>query len=429
MDPLPPRERNIAQTGIPFAEQRRLRQLVVAKRRATAALVAVAVVFAAVALWGGGRSWAGWVQAAAEAALVGGLADWFAVTALFRRPLGLPIPHTAIVVERKEQFGVTLGEFIQESFLTPEVVIERVRAAKVVPRVASWLAEPTHAERVAAHLADAASAVADLAHDDDVHTVIEDVVRVRLEAVPLAPLAGRALRILTSDDRHQDVLDVAARSLADWLGGHREELRSQFARRSRWWLPGAIEDRIFDRLLDGARTVVADMAADRGHELRRQIDDRLDRLADDLETSASLRERGEQLKADLLAQPELARAAASLWRDAKAQLRAQADDPGSELRGRLAGALGMVAERLVSDEVLAVKVQGGVESAARYVAEHFSGEIAELVSGTVSRWDGQQTSQRLELLLGPDLQYIRLNGTLVGGAAGLVLHALAQALA
>ncbi|MGI9119886.1 MAG: DUF445 domain-containing protein [Acidimicrobiales bacterium] len=427
MNPSPPTE-NLAQAAIPLAEQVRRRQLVVAKRRATAALVTVAVVFLVVTVWGSDQSWAGYVQATAEAALVGGLADWFAVTALFRRPLGLPIPHTAIVVERKEQFGVTLGEFIQESFLTPEVVVERVRAAAVVPRVADWLADPAHSKRAAAHLAETAVALADLAHDDDIHTMVEDVVRTRLEAMPLAPLAGRALRFLTTDGRHHDLFDAGARGLATYLGEHREELRRQFSGRSRWWLPGAIEERLFDRLVDGARRALTDMVGDPDHDLRRHIEAGLTQLAVDLETSASLWERGERLKADLVSQPQLRRWAATLWRDAKAQLRTQAADPGSELRVRLEKALTTASERLGSDELVAAKVQDGVESAARYVAEHFSGEIADLVSGTISRWDGEQTSHRLELLLGPDLQYIRLNGTVVGGVAGLALHTIARAL-
>jgi uncharacterized membrane-anchored protein YjiN (DUF445 family) len=170
------------------------------------------------------------------------------------------------------------------------------------------------------------------------------------------------------------------------------------------------------------------MVGDPDHELRRQIEAGLTQLAVDLETSASLRERGEQLKADLVSQPQLRRWAASLWRDAKAQLRTQAADPSSELRVRLDKAVATVGERLGSDELVAAKVQDAVEAAARYVAEHFSGEIAGMVSGTVARWDGEQTSHRLELLLGPDLQYIRLNGTVVGGAAGLALHTIARTL-
>jgi uncharacterized membrane-anchored protein YjiN (DUF445 family) len=409
------------------SETAKVRQLVVTKRRATALLAFSTVVFLAITIWGGHSGWVGYLQATAEASMVGGLADWFAVTALFRHPLGLPIPHTAIVVERKNAFAETLGEFIQDSFLTPDTIVERVRAAGVVPRLADWVSDPANAARVAGHLADGAAAFADLMRDDEVHDAIAGVVRHRADAVPLAPLGGRALRFLTAGGRHEQVLDAAIRGLDRYLDEHRGELHQRLDEQSPWWLPGAVEDRIFDRLLEGARNVLQAMAADRAHPLRRQLDERLARLATDLETSPALRKRGEQLKQELLA-PELGDWVAKLWEDAKAQLRAQAADPNSELRRRLAEAVATGGHHLRDDPVLAAKVQDGLEVGVRYVAEHFHGEIANLVSSTIARWDADETSRRLELLLGPDLQYIRINGTVVGALAGLALHAIAQAL-
>ena len=419
-----------AQVALPLSrsEEAKARQLEAAKRRATALLATVAVVFVASTLAGEDGGWAEWVRVGSEAALIGGLADWFAVTALFRHPLGIPVPHTAIVRERKDQFGATLGAFVQESFLTPDSVAERVRAAAVARRAADWLATPANARRVAGHLADALVAMADLVEDDEVHRLLEDVVRGRLESVALAPLAGRALRFATSDGRHDEALDAAVGGLDRWLDEHRLELAERFGRSSPWWLPGAVEHRIFERLLDGARTVLREMAEDRDHDLRRQLDDRLARLAEDLETSPGLRERGERVKAELLEQPQLRDWLASLWTDAKPQLRAQAADPASALRTRLEAAVAAAAGRLVDDPALVDRAQEGIETAARYVVRHFSGEITHLVSGTIARWDGEETSRRLELLLGPDLQYIRINGTVVGGAAGLGLHAVARAL-
>ena len=410
------------------AEEAKQRQLAGAKRQATALLGLVAAVFLIATVSGSDAAWVGYVQAGAEASVIGGLADWFAVTALFRHPLGIPIPHTAIVRERKDQFGATLGDFVQDSFLTPDSVVERLRAARVAVRAAAWLAEPAHAERVAGHLADAAMALVELVEDDDVHQLIEDVVRNRLEAVPLAPLAGRTLAFLTEHRRHDEVLEAAMRGLDDWLDEHRDELRERFGERSPWWLPGAVEHKIFERLLDGARGVLEEMADDPDHELRRHLDLRLRRLAEDLQNSPELHERGEQLKRDLLAQPQVREWAASVWGDVKPALRAQAADPSSELRRRLASAVGAAGARLRDDPGLAAKAQEGLESGARYVVGNFHGEIAGLVSGTIARWDGEETSRRLELLLGRDLQYIRVNGTVVGGAAGLVLHAVAQGL-
>jgi uncharacterized membrane-anchored protein YjiN (DUF445 family) len=410
------------------SEQLKRQQLTIMKRRATALLAGVTVVFVVVTVWGGDSSFAGYVQATAEASMVGGLADWFAVTALFRHPLGVPIPHTAIIVQRKQQFGETLGEFIQQTFLTRDVVIDRMRSAGVVKRAADWLCQPTNADRLARHVLDGAVAVADLVRDEDVHAAIDGVVRTRIEATPLAPLAGRALRFVTQDGRHDEVIDAALRGLDKYLDEHRDEFRARLAEQAPWWLPGAVEDRIFDRLLDGVRSLVDAMVEDPNHDVRRQLDERLAQLATDLETSPELRARGEQIKHDLLAQPELRAWTSSLWSDVKSVLRAQAADPNSDLRRRLADAFRGAGARLQDDPALAAKVQDGLEAAVGYVVEHFNGEIATLVSGTVERWDAEETSRRLELLLGPDLQYIRINGTVVGGLAGLALHTIATVL-
>jgi uncharacterized membrane-anchored protein YjiN (DUF445 family) len=412
----------------PVAEQQRRRQLVVTKRRATALLGAVTVVFVVASVWGGSATWVEYLQATAAASMVGGLADWFAVTALFRHPLGLPIPHTAIVVERKDQFGATLGEFIRESFLTRGVLVERVRSAGVVARLGRWLATEDNATRAAAEAADAAVAASDLLRDDDVHQALEGLVRERVEAVPLAPLAGRTLRFLTQDGRHDEVLDAALTGLHRYLGAHGQDLKKQFGHRSPWWLPGAMEDRIFDRLLEGARSVLEDMAGDRDHELRRQFDARLRLLAAELETSVDLGERGERIKHELLSQPQIREWVTSVWADAKASLRDQACDPASPLRRRMVVAIMAGGRRLQDDPALAATVETAVERAVGYLADHFDGDIAGFVSGTIARWDAEETASRLELLLGPDLQYVRINGTVVGAAAGLALHALGRAL-
>ena len=413
---------------MPVSEQSRRHQLEVTKRRATALLAGVSVVFVVTAVWGGDASWVGYVEATAAASMVGGLADWFAVTALFRHPLGLPIPHTAIVVERKDQFGATLASFMRESFLTEEVLVERVRAADVVPRMGAWLAKEEHASRVAAELADAAVAGADLLRDDDVHRTLEEMVRDRVEAIPLAPLAGRALRFFTDGGRHDEVLDTALAGLDRYLAAHGQELRAQLGSKSPWWLPGAVEDRIFDRLLDGTRTVLRDMAADRDHSLRRQFDARLRLLAAELETSVDLRERGERLKHEVLSQPQMREWVASLWTDAKGELRAQACDAESQLRRRLVQGIMAGGRRLQDDPELAATVQTALERAVAYLADHFDGDVAAFISGTIARWDAHETASRLELLLGPDLQYVRINGTVVGAVAGLALHAVSAAL-
>jgi len=414
--------------GLPAlrSEAARQHRLVVTKRRATALLVVMAAVFIAAVALKSRAPWLGYVQAAAEASLVGGLADWFAVTALFRHPMGLPIPHTAIIVERKEQFAQTLGDFIQDSFLTPEVIVQRLRAAHVVPRLADWLADEANAGRVAAELADGAVALSDLVRDDDMHRTLEDLVREKALALPVAPLAGKGLRVLTEQGRHQQVLDVILRELDGYLDAHAADFRGRLGDKSPWWLPGAVEDRIFERLVESAHVLIDEMLRGEDHHLRQQFDTRLKAFIDELETSPEYRHKGEQLMRELLDQPEVRSFVTSLWQDAKSQLRAQASDPDSELRRRLAATIVAMGVRLRDDPELAAKVEERLESGVVYLAGRFDGEIAELVSGTIEKWDGNETARRLELLLGPDLQYIRINGTVVGGAVGIALYSFAQ---
>lgn len=410
------------------SDQARRHQLAVTKWQATALLAAVTAVFAVATLSGSSASWVDYVQATAAASMVGGLADWFAVTALFRRPLGLPIPHTAIVVERKDSFARTLGEFIQHTFLTPDLLVARVRAAAPVERAGAWLCDPANASRAAAELAQAIVAVTDLLRDEDVQRTIEAGLRQAVAAVPAAPAAGTALRFLTRDGRGDQLLDQGLRLAERYLRQHRDELRRALSRKSRWWLPGAVDQRLFDRVLEGVASVLADMAADHDHELRRQFNARLATLADDLETSPVLRERGQQLIRDLLAQPEVETWVAALWADLKRLLETQATNPASVLRQHLADGLVSTGQRLLQDRALADKVEAALESAVGYVAQHFNGAIAGLVTHTVAHWDAEETASRLELLLGPDLQYVRINGTVFGAGAGLLLHVVARTL-
>ncbi len=388
----------------------------------------VAVVFVVATVLHSHASWLAWVQATAVASLVGGLADWFAVTALFRRPLGLPVPHTAIVVERKDRFAETLGAFVQESFLTPAAVSERLRASDAVPRAAAWLADPANAGRLAARAADAAAAGVELFRDEDVHRLIESLTRQRLQRIDLSAVAGRALQQATSEGRHEPLFDIALGGVSHYLGERRGQLHDLLASASPWWLPGPLEHRMVDRLIVGAQRLLDEMAADRAHPLRKQLDEALARLAEDLQQSPELRRRGEEMKSQLLAEPQLRGFATTLWNDTKAELARQARRPGSDLRTRLAAAIASTGTRLRDDPELAAAALRSLDAAADALLARSGPELANLVSGTIRRWDAAETSLRLELLLGPDLQFIRINGTVVGAMAGLALHALQQAL-
>jgi len=409
-------------------EAERARQLRLMKRRATGLLVASSTLFVIVIVLTDGRGWAGYVQALLEGSMVGGLADWFAVTALFRHPLGLPIPHTAVIVERKNQFGRTLGEFVQHNFLSPDVIADRLRSARAVERTADWLSNPANARLVAEHTANVAVELAGVLNDEDVQRLVDEEIARRVTAAPIGPLAGRALRAMTEADRHHDLLDSILRSLQRTLLANRDPLRERFGQESPWWLPDAVDDRIFDRLFDGVCAVLERVNADPHDELRTQFEDWLTGLADRLEHSPELGNRVEDLKRELLENPELRRWSASLWNEAKTTLRTQAGDPESELRRRLAETMVSIGARLRTDPALAAKAEEVLEAGARYVTDHFRDEIADLVTGTINRWDGAEAARRLELLLGSDLQFIRINGTVVGGLAALGIHAIARQL-
>ena len=407
----------------------RKRGLAAARRRATALLGAVTVLFIVVTVAGVHGTLLGYVQAGAEASMVGGVADWFAVTALFRRPLGLPIPHTALIVERKDQFAATLGQFVQENFLNAEVLAERIRAARLVPRLASWLADQDNAARFAGHGAELVVTAAEALRDEDVQRVLTAELTRAIESVEVAPLAGRVLRIVIAGGHHAELFNSIVIAADRYLGDHHEELRELFEGEAPRWVPDAIYRRVFDRLYSRLRERLVAMAADPDDATRRQFDTWLAGLPDRLETSPDLRERGERLKRDVLGSAGLRDWSSSLWQKAKQTLRIQAADPESELRRRMAEVLVAAGQRLGSDQVLQEGLERMVESGARALADQFHDELAGLVTGTIERWDATETSSQLELLLGRDLQYIRINGTVVGAGVGLALHAIVLALA
>ncbi len=407
----------------------RARRLAAARRRATGLLLGVTALFLGVTAAGAHGTFLGYVQAGAEASMVGGVADWFAVTALFRRPLGLPIPHTALLVERKDQFAVTLGQFVQENFLNADVLAERIRAARLVPRLSGWLADRANAARFAGHAADLLVTVAEAVRDEDVQRVLTAELTRAVNTVEVAPLAGRVLRAVIAGGQHADLFDAAVSAADRYLADHYLEIRELFEAESPGWVPDTVYRRVFDRLFTRLRHRLVAMAADPDDEARHQFEEWIAGLPDRLETSPELRERGERLKRELLGSAGLRDWSSSLWQKAKEALRAQAADPESELRARLGDALTAAGRRLGSDRRLQEGLERMVESGARALADQFHDELAGLVTGTIERWDATETSSQLELLLGRDLQFIRINGTVVGAGVGLALHAIAMALA
>jgi uncharacterized membrane-anchored protein YjiN (DUF445 family) len=411
----------------PESVELRTRRLVAARRRATALLAVVAAVFVGVTVAGAHGTLLNYLQAGAEAAMVGGVADWFAVTALFRRPLGLPIPHTALIVERKDQFGATLGQFVVENFLNGDVLVERISAAGISVRLAAWLSDEANASRFAGHAADLVVTLAGSLRDEDVQGALSAELARAAAAVEVAPLAGRAVGVMIAGGHHEALFNSLVSAADRYLAEHQEELRERFESEAPRWLPDAVYGRAFDRLYTRLRERLPEMADNPEDEARQQFNEWVAGLPERLKTSPELRERGESFKRDLLASAGLRDWTSWLWKNAKETLRIQAADPDSELRRRLAGALTAGGRRLASDPALQQSLERVVESGARNLADQFHDELAGLVTGTIQRWDATETSTQLELLLGRDLQFIRINGTVVGAGVGLALHAIALA--
>jgi uncharacterized membrane-anchored protein YjiN (DUF445 family) len=405
----------------------RARDLTRMKRLATGLFLAAAVVFLACVLLGkDAGAWVGYVRATAEASMVGALADWFAVTALFRHPLGLPIPHTAIIPRKKDQIGESLGTFVQENFLTRSVVEAKLTTIDVPGRLGAFLGSPGRAERLAGDAGALVTALSELLRDEDLEPAVADLVDRKLHATPAAPAVARVLELVVEGDRHQEVMSVALRGLSRFLQENRLVFRAQLGDASPSWVPDWVDDRVFDRVFAGLQGFLEEVGTDPRHELRRSYDARLRAYVHALRTDPGTAARIEDLKKELLEHPAVRTWSGSLWTNAKNAVLTAAADPSSELRSRVAGLIRDGARLLQTDPTVRELVQRHSHTIAGYLVERFSGDLADLVSSTVARWDTDETSRRIELQVGRDLQWIRVNGTVVGGLAGLVIYTVAQ---
>ena len=395
---------------------------------ATGLLVLATVAFLVFRSLEDAHGWAGYVRAFAEAAMVGALADWFAVTALFRHPLGLPIPHTAIIPNRKDQIGRSLGEFVQTNFLTREVLNERLAGAHVGKRLGDWLADDENAVKAGEATSDALRGSLEILDDRDVSSALETLVERRVRATPIAPLMGKAIDLAVEGGHHQRLLDAVLTGLRSFLDDNRSTFRARLDQESPWWIPDAIDDRLFTKIYNAVHSFLEDVGSDPDHEVRKSIEVRVVAFAQRLRDDPQLLAKGEELKTELLAHPDVRAWLGSLWAEMKRNTISALDDPGSELRQRIDRSLANLGRRLASDDQLQAKVDDWVARAAGHVVDHYRGEVAELISGTVAKWDAKATSERIELQVGRDLQFIRINGTIVGGLAGLVIYSVSQLL-
>ncbi|MBB5854570.1 DUF445 domain-containing protein [Amycolatopsis umgeniensis] len=412
------------------AEEEKRRGLRKMKMVALSFLLGATVIFLLTS-WAEAAGWPGWVgyvRAAAEAGMVGALADWFAVTALFRHPLRIKIPHTAIIPNKKDALGSSLGDFVGSNFLSESVIREKLSRVEVSKRLGGWLSQPQNAERVTSELATVVRAAVKVLRDEDVQAIMEQAVVKRIVDKPWGPPLGKILEGVFADGAHHKLVDLMCDRAYEWVRDNHTTMLRVVSDRAPSWSPKFVDEMLADKVYGEVLSFVWAVKTDVNHPMRLAVDKFLGEFALDLQTNPEVMARAEQVKSQMLGHDEVQKLIGSAWATAKDMLLNAAEDPSSELRRRVRTGLETLGERLVSDDHIRSKVDNWVEGAAAYLVTHYSQEITTIITDTVERWDAEETSRKIELQVGRDLQFIRINGTVVGALAGLVIYAVAQLL-
>ena len=391
-------------------------------------LVFAALVFLACVIWqqNDAPSWVGYVRATAEASMIGALADWFAVTALFRHPMGVPIPHTAIIPSKKDALGASLGEFVQGNFLTGSVLTDKLRQVGVSKKIGEYIGDPNNAQKLGNNFGHALEIGAEIMNDDDVHDAFDNIVVKRVKGTSAAPLVAKLIDIAVEGGNHQHMMTAALKAGSKFLDDNRAVFRVKLAQESPDWVPSFVDDRIFEKMFTGIHSFIDDVADDENHQLRKQFDARVREYAEELRTDPEAAAKVDAIKMDVLEHPAVHEWSQKAWTTIKTQVIDMANDPESDLRKSVDGTIVRAGRMLQTDDALRNKADGWIERAVLYVVEQYKDDIADLISGTVARWDTQETSKKIETLVGRDLQFIRINGTVIGALAGLVIYTIAQ---
>jgi uncharacterized membrane-anchored protein YjiN (DUF445 family) len=373
-------------------------------------------------------AWVGYVGAAAEAGMVGALADWFAVTALFKHPLGIPIPHTAIIKRKKDQLGEGLGTFVRENFMSPEVVETKLRDAQIASRLGKWLCDHSHATRVASEASNVLRVGVEMLRDEDVQHVFDRMIVKRLAEPKWGPPVGRVLGSLLAENRQEALIQLLADRAFQWSLNAGEVIQRVVERDSPSWSPRWVDHLVGDRIHRELMDFTDKVRRNPGHELRRSATRFLFEFADDLQHDEATIARAEAVKEQIMAREEVARAAETAWTALKRNVLESVDDPSSALRTRIADSVVHIGESLRDDADLRDKVDDWIIRGARHLVSEYGVEITAIITETVERWDAEEASRRIELHVGRDLQFIRINGTVVGALAGLIIYTVAQLL-
>ena len=415
--------------GMTTADEARRRDLRRMKVVATGLIVLAAVVYIVAARWerAGGPEWVGYLAAAAEAGMIGGLADWFAVTALFRHPMRLPIPHTAIIPRKKDQLGDSLSTFVGENFLQESSVRGRIDAVAVAPRLGSWLSSPDNAARVSDEIAAWARGGLRVLGDHDVRATVEFAVMRRLATMDVSQPLGRVLAQVVADGAHHGLVDVIVDRTWLWLRDNKVTVMRTVAGQAPGWSPRFVDDIVAERIYGEIMRVATEVREDPDHEIRGTLDRLLENLAQDLQHDTSTIHRVERARDELLTHPEARGLLDYLWTSAQETLTDMVDDPESGLREQVSSQLVKLGGSLQDDPELAAKVDRWVADAVVHVVTSYRDDVTGVISDTVRAWDAEETSRRIELHVGRDLQFIRVNGFVVGALVGVIIHGLTQA--
>jgi uncharacterized membrane-anchored protein YjiN (DUF445 family) len=371
--------------------------------------------------------WVLLIRATAEAAVVGGLADWFAVTALFRHPLGLPIPHTAIVPQNKDRIGEGLATFIERNFLTPELIRAKLRSIDIARLVADWLSCPTNADAVADRLLRAMPPLLGAIDDREVRAFLVDTIGRQLGTIDLAPMLGRAIAVLMANGFHESLIDRFLEVCHEFLTSHEDHLYAAAElQRRRWWLPKPVNRQIAKAIIGGVKEIIANLR-EPGTVARQNLLRGIEQLAQRLSTSPEYRARVEEAKLKLLEDPEVTSWLASAWDALEGALRADLVSPISRIHRAFAAAICSLGQTLRADPNMRHRLNRTVEALAIKVIP-WRDKLAQFIIDVVRQWDTERFAERLELVVGRDLQYIRINGTLVGGLVGCLIYLLSTIL-
>ncbi len=389
---------------------------------ATGLLLAMAALFVATSLLRESWPWLGIVRAFSEAAVIGGLADWFAVTALFRHPLGLPIPHTAIVRRRKDEIGVALAEFISRHFLVREVIESRLRSVNLAERLGEWMSQPENARSLARDVGIAAGWLIRGAESGRLGAAIRPGLRSLVDGIPPHRLLAVVIEVLATGNHAQSLIDRLVEYGRDQLSANRLAIRMRIREQSPWWMPKFVDEEIYDRLVAELERILDEIGDDPDHEARALLNQRLRSLTTELRNDPALLAKGIALRQEILDHPEVNLFLNELWERTRDYLGAALEDGGSDIRQGIEEELRLLGGTIAGSSELGDRISGWLAETIVYVVEHYREPISRTISATIAEWDANATADRIELHIGSDLQFIRINGTLVGGCVGVLLY-------